>query len=120
MGLARRVAGSATDDLDDLGQAGAIADGQRMFAPNPVEALLRHAQGNDDVHIVAVVLLRRVFERSEDASALVVVVVHQISDAQGPARRRFHPLEPGGVSSEERRVGKACVSTCISRWWPYQ
>src|SRR3546814_8085108 len=58
-----------------------------MFAPNPVEALLRHAQGNDDVHIDAVVLLRRVFERSEDASALVGVVVHQISDAQGPARR---------------------------------
>src|SRR3546814_17604109 len=21
--------------------------------------------------------------------------------------------------SEERRVGKACVSTCCSRWWPY-
>src|SRR3546814_12115253 len=23
------------------------------------------------------------------------------------------------VSSEERRVGKACVSTVRSRWWPY-
>src|SRR3546814_13465082 len=22
------------------------------------------------------------------------------------------------VSSEERRVGKECVSTCRSRWWP--
>src|SRR3546814_17809972 len=22
--------------------------------------------------------------------------------------------------SEERRVGKECVSTCRSRWWPYQ
>src|SRR3546814_15069760 len=22
-------------------------------------------------------------------------------------------------SSEERRVGKECVSTCRSRWWPY-
>src|SRR3546814_12340980 len=21
--------------------------------------------------------------------------------------------------SEERRVGKECVSTCTSRWWPY-
>ena len=38
-GLARRVAGGAADDLDDLGQAGAIADGERVFAPNPVEAL---------------------------------------------------------------------------------
>src|SRR3546814_16426334 len=23
------------------------------------------------------------------------------------------------LSSEERRVGKECVSTCRSRWWPY-
>src|SRR3546814_14981896 len=23
------------------------------------------------------------------------------------------------VRSEERRVGKECVSTCKSRWWPY-
>src|SRR3546814_5022389 len=22
--------------------------------------------------------------------------------------------------SEERRVGKECVSTCSARWWPYQ
>src|SRR3546814_158767 len=25
----------------------------------------------------------------------------------------------GGKRSEERRVGKECVSTCRSRWWPY-
>src|SRR3546814_16097478 len=24
-----------------------------------------------------------------------------------------------GDRSEERRVGKECVSTCRSRWWPY-
>src|SRR3546814_16888717 len=24
-----------------------------------------------------------------------------------------------GQRSEERRVGKECVSTCRSRWWPY-
>src|SRR3546814_16421614 len=23
------------------------------------------------------------------------------------------------IRSEERRVGKGCVSTCRSRWWPY-
>src|SRR3546814_13656305 len=27
--------------------------------------------------------------------------------------------EGGGVRSEERRVGKECVSTCRSRWSPY-
>src|SRR3546814_12152054 len=26
---------------------------------------------------------------------------------------------PGNVRSEERRVGKRCVSTCRSRWSPY-
>src|SRR3546814_18589364 len=26
---------------------------------------------------------------------------------------------PGGERSEERRVGKECVSTCRYRWWPY-
>src|SRR3546814_12850402 len=33
------------------------------------------------------------------------------------------PYTPGGFNdtrSEERRVGKECVSTCRSRWSPYQ
>src|SRR3546814_19764021 len=29
-----------------------------------------------------------------------------------------HPANPD-QRSEERRVGKACVSTCRYRWWPY-
>src|SRR3546814_11632616 len=41
--------------------------------------------------------------------------------------RRFHELDtPAGtpdfnfnLRSEERRVGKECVSTCRTRWWPY-
>src|SRR3546814_20598194 len=28
-------------------------------------------------------------------------------------------LEGVMARSEERRVGKACVGTCRSRWWPY-
>src|SRR3546814_15398354 len=28
-------------------------------------------------------------------------------------------LAPAAERSEERRVGKECVSTCRSRWWPY-
>src|SRR3546814_8912261 len=31
-----------------------------------------------------------------------------------PAAHRLRPAR-----SEERRVGKECVSTCRSRWWPY-
>src|SRR3546814_14566691 len=35
----------------------------------------------------------------------------------GPIRVRFGAPLP--TRSEERRVGKACVSTCRSRWSPY-
>src|SRR3546814_12876050 len=40
-------------------------------------------------------------------------VEHRLS---GGARERVAAL---GRRSEERRVGKECVSTCRSRWWPY-
>src|SRR3546814_3568750 len=29
------------------------------------------------------------------------------------------PMPPSSMRSEERRVGTACVSTCSSRWTPY-
>src|SRR3546814_12932510 len=35
-----------------------------------------------------------------------------------PAMKRKGRLQPG-MRSEERRVGKECVSTCRSRWSPY-
>src|SRR3546814_7892180 len=33
--------------------------------------------------------------------------------------RTVLPVPLGSVRSEERRVGKECVSTCRSRWSPY-
>src|SRR3546814_11587504 len=55
-----------------------------------------------------------------------------IIDPWHPVRQRKIRLDPvhlrlrkpdqithGAVSSEERRVGKECVSTCRSRWSPY-
>src|SRR3546814_12101028 len=35
------------------------------------------------------------------------------------ARARLQPLRRSKGRSEERRVGKECVSTCRSRWSPY-
>src|SRR3546814_14540534 len=32
---------------------------------------------------------------------------------------RFDARIAEDARSEERRVGKECVSTCRSRWWPY-
>src|SRR3546814_15139167 len=40
---------------------------------------------------------------------------HSLSDA----RRRRRAAAQHGRRSEERRVGKECVSTCRSRWSPY-
>src|SRR3546814_12639647 len=36
-----------------------------------------------------------------------------------PGRDRHHAADPPAWRSEERRVGKECVSTCRSRWSPY-
>jgi hypothetical protein len=66
-----------------------------VFAPNPVEAFLRHAEGDDDVHIVAVVLLRRVFQRGGYAVALVGVVIDEVGDPQHAPLRRLDELEAG-------------------------
>src|SRR3546814_14798033 len=34
-------------------------------------------------------------------------------------RQTWQKTPPRSLRSEERRVGKECVSTCRSRWWPY-
>src|SRR3546814_18651360 len=60
-----------------------------------------------------------------DSSGLPVVMNRTteilLFDASGRERAR-HRLPYGAkllVRSEERRVGKECVSTCRSRWSPY-
>src|SRR3546814_13272338 len=39
--------------------------------------------------------------------------------ASGFEEEEANPPRPHKVRSEERRVGKECVSTCRSRWSPY-
>src|SRR3546814_15483127 len=50
--------------------------------------------------------IMRLRPRHENAGVVLQLIVY-------PCRRRF------GSRSEERRVGKECVSTCRSRWSPY-
>ena len=80
-GLALGIAGGAADDLHDLRQAGAITHRQGVFAPDPIEPFFRHTQGDDDVDMIAVVLLRGVFQRGGNLVTLGWLVVHQIGDA---------------------------------------
>src|SRR3546814_12735957 len=61
--------------------------------------------GDHEVGIVAVVAQH--VPGGHDAAALQVV---------GDIEQAAHE---GLVRSEERRVGKECVSTCTSRWGPY-
>src|SRR3546814_14990675 len=53
-------------------------------------------------------------------------ITHQVADIAVPVRRRMVDVPPildadkvGNLRSEERRVGKECVSTCRSRRSPY-
>src|SRR3546814_11833931 len=55
-----------------------------------------------------------------------VVIYRRARPATAAIRGRFRLFLLGwldkmirAVRSEERRVGKECVSTCRSRWWPY-
>src|SRR3546814_15205562 len=46
--------------------------------------------------------------------------LRRLLDSPGSVRRKnaFSDGGPKGFSSEERRVGQACVSSCRSRWSP--
>src|SRR3546814_15314415 len=45
---------------------------------------------------------------------------HVVQAAVAATGAGEHRMEPAvGQRSEERRVGKECVSTCRYRWWPY-
>src|SRR3546814_1938775 len=62
---------------------------------------------------------------AEDESfdtVLTTFTLCTIPDAVSALREMRRVLKPDGVllfRSEERRVGKECVSTCRSRWSPY-
>src|SRR3546814_12055390 len=49
-------------------------------------------------------------------------VIHRVPARYPGAGRKVYPgflQHAGFMRSEERRVGKECVSTCRSRWSPY-
>src|SRR3546814_15645247 len=45
--------------------------------------------------------------------------VQEVIDEAKPAAAAAKPADADEARSEERRVGKECVSTCRSRWSPY-
>src|SRR3546814_12942550 len=64
---------------------------------------------------------------STDASGLFAVYLRAIARAWAMDCAPVRRMTPSGVSStskaprsDERRVGKECVSTCRSRWYTYK
>src|SRR3546814_14693781 len=88
------------------------------------EAVITHRQPRDIIvhagkagaaqHLIEIEL--RIEERDilRDRAGIEQIVL--LDDAEVAAERGEAPLRQR--RSEERRVGKECVSTCRSRWWP--
>src|SRR3546814_3440738 len=56
---------------------------------------------------------------SSDLAALPARATEAPTAATAKATEAPTPKSPSPPRSEERRVGKECVSTCRSRWSPY-
>src|SRR3546814_11598964 len=88
------------------------------------QGLLRNAGYRAGLHVELHLLVHQNIHRGgRGAQLLEVTGLHH---AQGPGAREvgeeevvLHEVMQEGVArSEERRVGKECVSTCRSRWSP--
>ena len=69
--------------MEDFCQARAVADRQGMFAPNPIEAFFSHAEGDDDIDVVAIIFLGGVFEGGGDFVPLAWIVVYDVGNFKG-------------------------------------
>src|SRR3546814_4670197 len=69
--------------------------------------------GSSDLLDPDIVIIHRQADLVEQLAVETRCQHHPERIGLGPLRRQID------VSSEERRVGKECVSTCRSRWSPY-
>src|SRR3546814_11402983 len=58
-------------------------------------------------------------EQEADEAAAVETALHRAATVAIRGTDQGEAALANAVRSEERRVGKACVSTCRSRWSPY-
>ena len=66
-----------------------------MLTPDPVEALLRHAQRNDDVNIFAILVLFGVSQCRDHAITFHWFVIDKIGNLQEHPNLRFYQLKTG-------------------------
>src|SRR3546814_15023598 len=67
----------------------------------------------------AVMRLLRDLRPEAHITSLHLLLETVATNAQGLRDLLVEQLDNPGLRSEERRVGKECVSTCRSRWSPY-
>src|SRR3546814_14943524 len=98
----------------------AIGEGNAWDRQSILVALLRQRH--------AIMLVREHLPHHLQTNRMVVAVhlIHQPLAPQAPRSSEFlrpcdrqWSLTHVAIRSEERRVGKECVSTCRSRWSPY-
>src|SRR3546814_20767274 len=78
--------------------------------------IVKPSEGRDLVHVEAHGLA---VEAPSHGEILEVERAHAASSVPVSGRRRRNVVVWNFARSEERRVGKECVSTCRSRWAPY-
>src|SRR3546814_19009004 len=84
-------------------------EGLRLARTLPTSPIAGH-------NLLGSVVMARAFRRPHEAAQLhgsLVAALDALAGDMPPEHRQ------GYERSEERRVGKECVSTCISRWSPY-
>src|SRR3546814_13421909 len=95
-------------DLNGYLAAGIRTDHEVTVADEALEKLRKGMQ-----------VLIREGSVSKDLHALIPIITERHSPFIAFCTDDRNPLDIAEERSEERRVGKECVSTCRSRWSPY-
>src|SRR3546814_12338785 len=98
-----------------LGRDHLVEQGQRLFVQLQVLEAFGIAENQFDRPAMG----KGAFQQHTGGRMLLLLAAQQAEQVQDVRRLRMAGLQQGGVRSEERRVGKECVSTCRSRWSPY-
>src|SRR3546814_17805514 len=81
------------------------------------DVLYRDGEERQSRRVARAIVAARPITRTGALAAVVRKALgHKPHDKKDPATRTFQAIR---IRSEERRVGKECVSTCRSRWSPY-
>src|SRR3546814_16733254 len=94
-----------------------ISDWSSDVCSSDLLALDYRTKFHHDV-VVDIVCFRKLGHNEQDTPSLTQPLMYK-SIGKHPGTRKVYADKLVAQRSEERRVGKECVSTCRSRWSPY-